>query len=73
MTAATFHARSRSPSARISASACARSLRSITALPPRRRLYEMLGIQLASSRFDTYFGKFENRIAPKIGMSNRLW
>src|SRR5258706_9619325 len=43
------------------------------ALPPRRRLYEMLGIQRASSRLATYFGKFEKRRAPKIGTSNMLW
>ena len=65
--------RTRPPSSRIAASAAGASLRSISTWPPRRRLYDTLGIQRPSDRFEMYFGKFEKSRLPSIGMSNMLW
>ena len=41
--------------------------------PPRRRLYDTLGIHRPSDRFEMYFGKLEKKSDPRIGMSNMLW
>src|SRR5262245_1496587 len=73
MTAEQRPSRTRSPSSRIAATADGASRRSISTWPPRRRLYDTLGIQRASSRLETYFGKFDRNSAPMIGMSNMLW
>ena len=57
----------------MASSAPGASERSISTWPPRRRLYDTLGIQRPSDRFEMYFGKFEKKSEPRIGMSNMLW
>src|SRR5207244_2003640 len=65
--------RTRAPGSRMAARAAGPSLRSISTWPPRRRLYDTLGIQRPSERLEMYFGKLEKRRLPRMGMSNMLW